>query len=74
MAERNAPVLTPLPERHAVELAAGSVVIERYHWEKANGRRGVQWLAQVVDRDGNLTLYKVCKTRVEALMVALERG
>lgn len=64
----------PLPTRYPVELAPGSVVIERYHWEKPSGKRGVQWLAQVVDRDGNLTLYKVCKTRVEALMEALDRG
>ena len=32
-----------LPERHPVELAAGSVVIERYHWRNAaTGKRGVR--------------------------------
>jgi len=69
------PLQAPLPERHTVELAAGSVVIERYHWENAaTGKRGIQWLSQVVNRDGNLTLYKVCRTRSEALEEALDRG
>lgn len=64
-----------LPHRYPVELAPGSVVIERYHWENAaTGKRGVQWLSQVVSRDGSLTLYKVCKTRAEALDEAYDRA
>jgi hypothetical protein len=50
-------------------LPVGTLVIERYVYER-NGKSGVQWLAQIVDQDGDLALIKACKTRREALEAA----
>lgn len=53
----------------AVDLPAGSLVVEKYQYATARQTTGVQWLAQSVDKDGNLLLHKVCRTRKEALEV-----
>ena len=50
-------------------LPAGTLVVERYEYETARGNKGVQWLAQIVDKDGDLALLHACKTRREALEV-----
>jgi hypothetical protein len=51
-------------------LPVGTLVIERYVYTNPNGKTGVQWLAQIVDKDGDLALMKACRTRREALGVA----
>jgi hypothetical protein len=51
-------------------LPVGTLVIERYAYTNPNGKSGVQWLAQIVDKDGDLALMKACRTRREALEVA----
>ncbi len=50
-------------------LPRGSIVIERYVYSSANDKQGVQWLAQIVDEDGDLRLLEACATRHEALAV-----
>lgn len=55
---------------HAVELEAGSFVVERYVPDTG----GVQWLAEVVGEDGNLWLMMACRTRREALNVIDRHG
>lgn len=52
---------------HSVELMAGSLVVERYEYGTRSGGVGVQWLAEVVSKDGDLLLMRPCKTRKEAL-------
>ena len=52
-----------------VDLPAGSLVVEKYHYATAKQTTGVQWLAQTVDKDGNLLLLRACRTRKEALEV-----
>lgn len=52
------------------DLPPGSLVIERYIYTTRSDTTGVQWLAQVVDKDGLLLLIQACKTRREALEVA----
>lgn len=55
-------------EYHRIpELPIGSLVIERYVYENSNGNPGVQWLAQIVDKDGDLALVSACRTRRGAL-------
>lgn len=50
------------------ELLIGSLVVERYVPVNRRGKDArVQWLAQVVDKDGDLALIGVYKTRREAL-------
>jgi hypothetical protein len=58
---------TATPVLHAVELLAGSAVVERYEYGTRSGGVGVQWLAEVVSKDGDLLLMRACKTRKEAL-------
>lgn len=58
------------PPYLTVDLPAGSLVVERYVYTNRRGNdNGVQWLAEVVDKDGNLLLMQACKTRREALEV-----
>lgn len=52
-----------------VDLPAGSLVVEKYHYATAKQTTGVQWLAQTVDAEGNLLLHRACRTRKEALEV-----
>lgn len=52
-----------------VDLPAGSLVVERYVYTNPSGSTGVQWLAQSVDKDGNLLLHEACRTRKQALGV-----
>lgn len=51
------------------ELPVGSLVVERYVYTTRNGNDGVQWLAQIVDKEGDLALVQTCRTRREALEV-----
>lgn len=51
------------------DLPPGTFVIERYVYETRNGTEGVQWLAQVVSKEGLLLLMETCRTRREALEV-----
>lgn len=55
-------------------LPVGTLVIERYVYTNRNGNPGVQWLAQIVDEDGDLALMQACRTRREALEVASSPG
>jgi hypothetical protein len=58
------------PPYLTVDLPAGSLVVERYTYESnRTGNPGVQWLAEVVDKDGNLRLMMACRTRRGALEV-----
>lgn len=54
-------------------LPVGTLVVERYEWENPaaihGAKKGVQWLAQIVDKDGDLALMKTCRTRKEAIEV-----
>jgi len=53
-----------------VDLPPGSLVVEKYRYTNRRGNdTGVQWLAQSVDKDGNLLLHRACRTRKEALEV-----
>lgn len=54
---------------HKIDLLAGSLVVEKYIYGTRSGGEGVQWLAQGVDKDGNLLLHRACRTRKEALEV-----
>jgi len=51
------------------ELPVGSLVVERYVYESPGGKPGVQWLAQIVDKDERLALVQACRTRREALEI-----
>lgn len=53
------------------ELPIGSLVVERYIYTNRNGNDGVQWLAEIVDKDGDLALFRACRTRREALELLL---
>jgi hypothetical protein len=55
------------PFSTTVDLPAGSLVVEKYHYETERRTTGVQWLAQSVDAEGNLLLHRACRTRKEAL-------
>jgi hypothetical protein len=59
------------PRLHSVELMTGSLVVERYEYGTRSGGVGVQWLAEVVSKDGNLLCMRACKTRKEALETLL---
>jgi hypothetical protein len=52
---------------HPVDLMVGSLVVERYEYGTRSGGVGVQWLAEVVSKNGDLLLMRACKTRKEAL-------
>lgn len=62
----------PRQQMHEVELIAGSLVVERYEYGTRSGGVGIQWLAEVVGKDGDLLLMRACKTRKEALQVLLD--
>ena len=49
------------------DLPPGSLVIERYVYTSPRGKTGVQWLAQVVDKDGLLLLIGSYRTRRQAI-------
>ena len=61
-----ATVELPLVLPHKLMLEPGSILIERYSYERASGGKSVQWVVHRVEKTGELANLIVCETRREA--------